>query len=138
MVAGVRERAWNVCVPHHARGAALARARLLASLRDLGVLPELAADAVTVVSELVGNAVRHARPLPDGVIEVCWSATVHQVQLCVTDGGSLQSPRVRSAAWDAVDGRGLQIVAGLVDRWGVELDGPGRCVWAELVVDPRA
>ncbi|MGA8112577.1 MAG: ATP-binding protein [Actinocatenispora sp.] len=137
MTTGVRERAWNVCVPHHARGAAVARTRLLAALRDVEVDPDLAADAVTVVSELVGNAVRHARPLHHGVIEVCWSAAPDRVQLWVTDGGSATAPRLRTAGWDAVDGRGLQIVAGLAQRWGVELDGPGRCVWADLVVRPR-
>ncbi len=93
----------------------------------------LAADAVTVVSELVGNASRHARPLHGGVIEVRWSASPGRVELWVTDGGSVEVPRLRAADADAVNGRGLQIVAGLAARWGVDAGPDGRCVWAELV-----
>lgn len=133
MIAGVRERAWSVQVPHHARGAAVARHRLLPALRELGVDLNLAADAVTVVSELVGNASRHARPLHGGVIEVRWSASPGRVELWVTDGGSVEVPRLRAADADAVNGRGLQIVAGLAARWGVDAGPDGRCVWAELV-----
>jgi anti-sigma regulatory factor (Ser/Thr protein kinase) len=132
VVAGVDQRAQTLPVPHHARGAALARRRLIAALREVGVDPELAADAVTVLSELVGNAARHARPLRGGVIRVTWSATPARVELWVTDGGSSESPRLRTSDWDAADGRGLQIVAALAQRWGVEVDGSGHRVWAEL------
>ncbi|MGH3660081.1 MAG: ATP-binding protein, partial [Micromonosporaceae bacterium] len=45
-------------VPHHAAGARLARYRLAAELGD-AIRPTLLADAVAVVAELVGNAVRH-------------------------------------------------------------------------------
>src|SRR5262245_25270275 len=65
------ERAWCVVVPHHARGARLARHRLANALRGL-VPSELLADTVAVAAELVGNAVRHADPLPGGVIRVAW------------------------------------------------------------------
>jgi hypothetical protein len=33
---------------------------------------------------------------------------------------------------DAVDGRGLRIVVALADHWGVERDGLGQTVWAQL------
>lgn len=132
MIAGVSERAWGMAVPHHPRGAGLARASLRAKLRDLGVDRDLAADAVTVVSELVGNAARHARPLRGDVISVTWTATRDQVEVSVTDGGAAGMPTLRAADWDAVDGRGLQIVAGLAARWGVEIEGKRRRVWAVL------
>lgn len=132
MFAGVSERAWGMAVPHHARGAGLARSRLRGGLRDVGVDRELAADAVTVVSELVGNAARHARPLRGGVISVSWTVGRDRVEVSVTDGGAAEMPRLRSADWDSVDGRGLQIVAALADRWGVEIEGRQRRVWAVL------
>ncbi|MEW2430013.1 ATP-binding protein [Micromonospora sp. NPDC047644] len=123
-------------VPHHPGGARLARHRLAAELTDV-VPPTILADLIAVLAELVGNAVRHARPLPGGVIRVAWHLrpTVEGtlIQLRVTDGGSASSgPRLRTAGLDAADGRGLHIVAGLATRWGVEQDGMGQRVWAEF------
>ena len=67
----VAERAWCVVVPHHARGARVARYRLASELGQVAT-PELLADAVAVIAELVGNAIRHAQPLPGEVIRVAW------------------------------------------------------------------
>jgi anti-sigma regulatory factor (Ser/Thr protein kinase) len=131
----VAERAWCVVVPHHASGARLARQRLASELAPL-VPASLLADVVAVVAELVGNSVRHAHPLPGGVVRVAWR--VHpdgdsdRIEVRVTDGGAGDSPRVRRVGPDSVDGRGLAIVAALADRWGVDRDGLGQCVWAEI------
>ncbi|WP_374251117.1 ATP-binding protein [Micromonospora sp. R77] len=122
-------------VPHHATGARLARHRLADELADV-VPPALLADLVAVLAELVGNAVRHADPLPGGVVRVAWRLRPTPdgpcVQLRVTDGGAPSGPRMRAASPDAVDGRGLHIVSGLASRWGVERDGLGQSVWAEF------
>ncbi|MFG1649248.1 ATP-binding protein [Micromonospora sp. NPDC049275] len=126
-------------VPHHPAGARLARHRLADDLADV-VTPTLLADLIAVLAELVGNSVRHARPLPGGVVRVAWqlrtSAEGPRVQLRVTDGGANTSPRIRTASPDAVDGRGLHIVAGLATCWGVERDGMGQRVWADF--DPTS
>ncbi|MBQ1074002.1 ATP-binding protein [Micromonospora sp. C31] len=122
-------------VPHHAAGARLARRRLAEELTGV-VPPPLLADLVAVLAELVGNAVRHADPLPGGVVRVAWRLRAaldgQQVQLRVTDGGAAAVPTMRVADTDAVDGRGLHIISGLADRWGVERDGLGQSVWAEF------
>ncbi|MCO1596263.1 ATP-binding protein [Micromonospora sp. RHAY321] len=122
-------------VPHHPAGARLARHRLAGDLADV-VPPTLLADLIAVLAELVGNAVRHARPLPGGVVRVAWrlrpSADGPRIQLRVTDGGAGTGPRLRTVDPDAADGRGLHIVAGLATRWGVERDGLGQRVWAEF------
>lgn len=135
MATGSAERSWCVVVPHHATGARLARHRLADELADV-VPPVLLADLVAVLAELVGNAVRHADPLPGGVVRVAWrlrSADDGQtVQLRVTDGGSASGPLMRPSTPDAIDGRGLHIVSGLASRWGVERDGLGQSVWAEF------
>lgn len=139
MSTAVRERAWCVVIPHDPRGARLARQRFVGELRGL-VPQELLGDAVTVVAELVGNAIQHARPLPGGVVRVAWrvhpgadaSAACRRLDVWVTDGGAHQPPMPRSAGPDALDGRGLGIVAALASRWGVKNDGLGQCVWAEL------
>lgn len=140
MATATRDRAWCVVVPHHPAGARLARHRLADDLADV-VPPALLADLIAVLAELVGNSVRHARPLPGGVVRVAWrlrpSADGPRIQLRVTDGGAATGPRLRTAGLDAADGRGLHIVAGLATRWGVERDGMGQRVWAEFDPTPR-
>ena len=127
-------RTWCVVVPHQPRGARVARQRLSATLAGL-VAQERLSDAMSIAAELVGNAVRHATPLPGGVVRVAWHLLIGGGLLIkVTDGGSANSnaPMIRPPSADAVDGRGLAIVAALSRRWGVERDGLGQCVWAEL------
>ncbi|BCL14785.1 hypothetical protein GCM10017556_25240 [Micromonospora sagamiensis] len=135
MSARSAERSWCVVVPHHASGARLARHRLAAVLSD-EVPPPLLADLVAVLAELVGNAVRHAEPLPGGVVRVAWRLRAEgdgqHVRIRVTDGGAASPPRMRTAGLDAADGRGLHIVAGLASRWGVDRDGLGQSVWADF------
>lgn len=127
----VAERAWCVVVPHHARGAQQARHRLAAELA--GVLPQpLLSDVVAVVAELVGNSIRHAGPLPGGVVRVAWRVRGNVIEVRVTDGGAQNIPAPRDAGPEELDGRGLTIVQALADRWGVERDGLGQSVWAEL------
>ncbi|WP_407940449.1 ATP-binding protein [Micromonospora auratinigra] len=140
---GSAERSWCVVVPHHPTGARVARHRLADELVDV-VPPALLADLVAVLAELVGNAIRHADPLPGGVVRVAWrlraGADGPSVQLRVTDGGSASGPLMRPSDPDSVDGRGLHIVSGLASRWGVERDGLGQSVWAEFdpTGSPRA
>jgi anti-sigma regulatory factor (Ser/Thr protein kinase) len=129
----VTEGAWCVVVPHHPRGAHIARHRLAADLAGL-VGEDRLGDAVAIAAELVGNAVRHADPLPGDVIRVAWRLLpAGGVEIRVTDGGSPASPEIRVAGPDAIDGRGLTIVAALADHWGVERDGLGQCVWASII-----
>jgi anti-sigma regulatory factor (Ser/Thr protein kinase) len=130
----VTERAWCVVVPHHARGARVARHRIATELAG-EVGPGLLADLVAVTAELVGNSVRHADPLPGGVVRVAWRLrrdVTDTVEVRVTDGGASSSPQLRHVGPESVDGRGLRIVAALASRWGVESDGLGQSVWAQL------
>jgi anti-sigma regulatory factor (Ser/Thr protein kinase) len=133
----VQERVGSMVVPHHAGGARLARQRLAAELHGL-LTPSLLSDVVAVVAELLGNAVRHAGPLPGGVIHLAWRVgpAARKESACVlvrvTDGGAEHSPTARVADPDSVDGRGLAIVSALAGRWGVDREGDGQCVWAEL------
>jgi anti-sigma regulatory factor (Ser/Thr protein kinase) len=84
---------------------------------------EFAADCRLVVSELVGNAVRHARPLAGGTVDVHWRCSDHELSISVTDGGAPSAPQVVDAPLDAPAGRGLSIVQALSHHWWVERSG---------------
>jgi anti-sigma regulatory factor (Ser/Thr protein kinase) len=100
------------------------------------VSAELLADAVAVIAELVGNAIRHAQALPGEVIRVAWKIRMaggrQHLEVRVTDGGSGEGPRRRDAGVESIDGRGLAIVSALAETWGVDRDGLGQSVWARL------
>ena len=112
----------------------MARHHLCRDMDAHSVADSLAGDAELLLSELVGNAVRHARPLPGGVVRVTWEVATREVVLRVTDGGSPNGhrPRETTAGPEAVSGRGLAIVATLARRWGVEPASGGQSVWAVL------
>lgn len=83
----------------------------------------LVEDALVVVSELMGNAVRHARPLDTGnsagCVRVEWSASSEEVRIGVTDGGGLDKPHVEETSPSDSSGRGLTIVDAVAQEWGV-------------------
>jgi anti-sigma regulatory factor (Ser/Thr protein kinase) len=124
-------------VPHAPPSAGIARRRCTDELRARGFSGRLVDDAALVMSELVGNAIRHGVPLPEGGVRVVWELRATVLRLEVHDGGP--GPRHHEAAplpdggsADAESGRGLGIVAMLAHSWGTALDGTGAVVWAEL------
>jgi anti-sigma regulatory factor (Ser/Thr protein kinase) len=102
-------------------------------------LPEPLLDDVEVVlSELMGNAVRHARPIAGGVLLVGWRIADDELTLRVTDGGSIKRVEPRESGPMSDSGRGLHIVERLVNAWGVtDHAGSLRTVWAVLPVHER-
>jgi serine/threonine-protein kinase RsbW len=119
-------------VPWKQTSGRAARYALVASLRELDVDSTVVDEAEIVVSELVGNAVRHAKPLPDGTIRVAWTVRAGVVEVEVTDGGGPTVPKPAPRSLLAVQGRGLRIVRGLAHEWGVHEDRAGRTVWVSL------
>lgn len=93
-------------------------------------LDELVATTELLVSELVGNAVRHARG-PIG-LRLLRSRSL----ICEVSDGSLTTPRIRRAAPTDEGGRGLQLVAAIAQRWGTRYTDEGKCIWTEQ--DPLA
>ncbi|MFJ5156777.1 SpoIIE family protein phosphatase, partial [Streptomyces sp. NPDC088353] len=87
-------------------------------------------DALTMaaellVSELVGNAVRHAKG-PIGLRLLRGERLI-----CEVSDSSLTTPRIRHASETDEGGRGLQLVAALSDRWGARYTSAGKCIWTE-------
>ncbi|MFC4329904.1 ATP-binding protein [Streptomyces andamanensis] len=114
--------------PRDERAAGEARV-MVATVLAVWHLPRLVADAELVASELVTNAVRHARG-PDVGMTV--TRTGHaKVCVAVADGSPLL-PRPGSGDLMAETGRGLCLVDGLSRDWGVTPCGRGKSVWAEV------
>jgi anti-sigma regulatory factor (Ser/Thr protein kinase) len=99
--------------------------------RDLAVLPHTVREEVALVAtELLGNALRHARALDDGQLVVEWGIGEYGVEVSVTDGGGETAPAARDPDPTETRGRGLAIVATLASRWGFEHKGDLTTVWA--------
>lgn len=105
---------------------AAGRARELATrqLHHWG-LEELAFATELVVSELVTNAVRYA----EGPIQV--RLIRDRTLLCEVADRGHTSPHLRHSGEEDEGGRGLFIVAQLVQRWGTRYTRSGKTIWTE-------
>jgi anti-sigma regulatory factor (Ser/Thr protein kinase) len=112
----------------------MARGQLSTELRSRGIFPATVGDAALVVSELLSNAILHARPLPGSRVRVSWGLRPAQIELAVGDGGSETLPRAFHPSLSSIGGRGLAIVEHLCSSWGVRSDDQGTTVWAVLPV----
>lgn len=122
----------TVLLPWAPASVAVARQRLAADLSAAGIFEAAARDAVLVVSELLSNAIRHARPLPGASIQVAWALGDDAIEVAVSDGGAATTPARTHASVSALGGRGLDIVEYVARRWGVRSDDSGQTVWAVL------
>jgi anti-sigma regulatory factor (Ser/Thr protein kinase) len=112
--------------------AAVAEARgfVTQQLRRWG-LESLASDAELLTSELVTNAVLHAR---GDVITVIVAVAEGVAEIGVSDRSS-DLPEQRSRTWRAEGGRGLRLVDLVALEWGVVPVAGGKQVWFRLDVD---
>ncbi|WP_341715978.1 STAS domain-containing protein [Micromonospora sp. FIMYZ51] len=90
-------------------------------------LPEAVGPASVVLSELVGNVVRHART----PMQVTVTLRRPWLQLAVIDG-SQRPARPGHAGLRDEGGRGLLLVRELAERWGSAPAGDGKAIWATL------
>lgn len=92
-------------------------------------LDELADDGALIVSELVSNAVRHARSRSLRVTVIRPESV--RVRIGVVDK-SKRLPEVREPREGAESARGLALVGALAKDWGTDRLPWGKRVWAEL------
>ena len=128
----LRDSSRTVRVPWRATSVAQVRKALVDDLEARDVSAAVIDEAEIVVSELVSNSIRHARPLADGNLRVHWKVKAGVVEVEVTDGGSESTPRPAPRTIWAPSGRGLRIVRSLAHEWGVTEDRTGSTVWASL------
>jgi anti-sigma regulatory factor (Ser/Thr protein kinase) len=86
--------------------------------------------AILLASELVSNAVLHART------DLAVRCLLHErcVRVEVYDGNT-RRPAPAEAPVDATSGRGLGLVQSLADDWGVEGTPDGKLIWFEVPIE---
>ncbi|WP_055551261.1 SpoIIE family protein phosphatase [Streptomyces sp. NBRC 110028] len=109
----------------------VARARRDASAQlEAWGLDEAVFTTELVVSELITNAIRHAKaPIQLRLIH-------DRTLICEVSDGSGTAPHLRRARTFDEGGRGLLLVAQLTQSWGTRQTGTGKTIWAEQSLSP--
>lgn len=122
-------------LPAETRSAGQARLKVAAELAASGMRlgRDEEDDIKVVVSELVGNAVKHGcgGDRPDIQLPVELLVTDDVLRMSVTDPTAVL-PLARTAGNEDECGRGLQLVAALTTAHGTEQLDTGKRVWAEM------
>jgi hypothetical protein len=98
----------------------------------MGTDEPVAETLVLLISELVTNAVVHTGC--PAVLRMLFGSGVAEagtVRVEVADT-SARPPCPRHAEGEDTNGRGLELVDGLADRWGWQPEGSGKRIWCEV------
>jgi anti-sigma regulatory factor (Ser/Thr protein kinase) len=107
---------------------AVARQFVVDTLGKWGIDGSIQEAATLLVSELVTNAVIHART--EIVLTLCNEGP--QIRFEIRDGSN-RPPVDSTVPPSSTSGRGVHVVAAMSDDWGVEsVDGDGKTVWFTL------
>lgn len=105
--------------------------RWLDDIPELRMLGQVAFDVRLLVTELVANSVRHGGLDETDLITVMLELSEASIRLEVQDPGEGFAFPVRPHRRDIEGGRGLQIVAAISHRWGIDRNEP-ISVWFEI------
>ncbi|MET9146119.1 ATP-binding protein [Streptomyces sp. NPDC004042] len=119
---------YSETLPREPESASTAR-RLLHTALSCWGLDELAEDGALVVTELVANAVRHARR--KSIRVMVERTAVRTVRVAVVDF-SRDLPALCPPGDEAEGGRGLLLVSALAADWGTDERRWEKIVWADL------
>ncbi len=124
----------RMTIPGQAQHVAAARAFVVRTLGDCAY----ADTAVLLTSELVTNSLQHSRSCRHGgTITVTLITIPDGIRAEVVDEGGATAPALRSSQGEppglAEDGRGLQLVDMLADRWSCSREASGTVTWFELI-----
>ena len=106
------------------------RGRLAVLMAEWGLVDEAGEPTLLVVTELVSNAVDHARAPVRLVVEFLGGS----VRVEVYDASS-EPPRLQPHDPLRTRGRGLQMVEMLSTTWGWTDTSTGKVVWAEVLIE---
>ncbi|WP_234341661.1 SpoIIE family protein phosphatase [Streptomyces sp. NRRL S-646] len=113
-------------LPEDPVAAGQARELVRAQLTDWDLTDDdLVMTTELLVSELVGNVVRHAY----GPIRLRMLRS--RALICEVSDASLTTPHIRHTSATDEDGRGLQLISALCRRWGTRHTRTGKSIWTE-------
>jgi anti-sigma regulatory factor (Ser/Thr protein kinase) len=119
----MRRETWLPATP---ASAATARGIVREAAAEVGLESEPAWDLMLASTEAVTNAVQHGKPWPNDCVLFTTEPCPRGLRVEVCDLGTFDSV-LEPAPMDATCGRGMQIIAALVDRLEVTNgDGPTR------------
>jgi serine/threonine-protein kinase RsbW len=124
MSEGTRREAW---LPAEPASAQAARSIVGEAAAEVGLEGERAWDLMLASTEAVTNAVRHGKPWPNGCVLFTTEPCSRGLRVEVCDLGTFDSA-LEPAPLEATSGRGMQIIAALVDRLEVRNGGGPTCV----------
>jgi serine/threonine-protein kinase RsbW len=117
----MRQETW---LPADPASAGLARRIVGEAAAKAGLEAEPAWDLMLAATEAVANAVQHGKPWPNDCVRFTTEPCPRGLRVEVCDLGRFDST-LEPASTDATCGRGMQIIAALVDRFEVR-NGDGR------------
>jgi anti-sigma regulatory factor (Ser/Thr protein kinase) len=124
-------RRYELALPVDPTAPGRARALLHDATRAWDVGDDLYQDAAMVVTEMVANAVDHARTPSTLTLEIDECV----LRVAVRDGRPGRSLRALPFDPTSARGRGLQMIEALATAWGVTQHLDGKTVWATLPRD---
>jgi hypothetical protein len=119
----------RIDLPAAPRSVVAAR-RVLRELLGVWAAPQDREDAELLATELVANVVDHVGGDESLTLEI--DLADDWLRIAVVDGSAVR-PVVQELSGVRPRGRGLQMVAAIATRWGVEDHHGGKRVWLDLV-----
>jgi serine/threonine-protein kinase RsbW len=117
----MRHETWLPAVPASAR---VARSIVREAAAEVGLNGDRAWDLMLATTEAFANAIQHGRAWANECILITTEPCVGGLRVEVTDCGSFNST-LEPTPIDATSGRGIPIIAAVVDRLEVQ-NGNGR------------
>ncbi|MGW1106725.1 ATP-binding protein [Streptomyces sp. NPDC002540] len=132
---GVDRKAWDLAFLANAEEVAGLR-RVMRLHLELWGLSGVIYAAQICVTELVANVVRHVGPGTPSCLAV--SMNGNRLRIEVSDPDLRALPTLIRAAGEGEAGRGMVLVDGVADCWGVILRGDSKVTWCELATGLRS
>lgn len=132
---GVVRRAWDLSFLAEPKELAGLR-RAIRSRLELWGLADIVQDAQLCATELVTNVMEHVGVGAPARLAVSMSGS--RLRLEVSDPETRALPTLGAVTEGHERGRGLMLVEGVAERWGVLLRGDSKVTWCELATGLRS
>ncbi|MBT2380376.1 ATP-binding protein [Streptomyces sp. ISL-111] len=128
-------RAWDISFPAEPKELAGLR-RVIRLHLVLWGLADTVRDAQLCATELVTNVMRHVGVGTPARLAVSMSGSRLRLEVSDPETRALPTPGAAPEGYER--GRGLMLVDGVAERWGVVLRGDSKVTWCELATGLRS